>query len=430
MPGQVLDHRHGRGAHHRLAFGRDVTRQEDAEHRPAPHLRFRIDEAAGLLDDAVDGGKTEPRALTELLGRKERLEDLLHDLGRHTGAGVLDLDLHVVGGRHAGIAQPGRFGLGHIARADGDRAAIGHRVARIDHEVHHHLLELHEVGLHRPDALLVIDMERDLLADQPLEQHRQIVDVGRDFEDLRPQRLAAREGKKLPRQSGGPVRALLDRHQIVEARIARLVLEQQEVREADDGREHVVEVVRDAAGELAHGLHLLALRELSLELALVSHVERVEIDAFGRVLALLRAREIQPHRRIALAHKLRVDRLDHGFVRDGRSNRFGKARAARVRQELVHGDAIEGPLAPRPAEDAAERGVGAHDPPVLVKRRNGEGRVVEEAGEPHFGCAKGFVLRGALATVEDQSARLARARHPQAAPPDAAAAPGSRCRCP
>ena len=62
-------------------------------------------------------------------------------------------------------------------------------------------------------------------------------------------------------------------------RIARLVLEQQQVGEADDRGQHVVEVVRDAAGELAHRLHLLALRELRLELVLVGHVEGVDVDA-------------------------------------------------------------------------------------------------------------------------------------------------------
>ena len=51
---------------------------------------------------------------------------------------------------------------------------------------------------------------------------------------------------------------------------------QQHVREAEDGGQHVVEVVRDAAGELADDLHLLALRELRFERLLLGGVDDVE----------------------------------------------------------------------------------------------------------------------------------------------------------
>ena len=40
----------------------------------------------------------------------------------------------------------------------------------------------------------------------------------------------------------------------------------QEIEGADDDREHIVEVMGDAAGELAHRLHLLDLAELLLDL--------------------------------------------------------------------------------------------------------------------------------------------------------------------
>ena len=44
---------------------------------------------------------------------------------------------------------------------------------------------------------------------------------------------------------------------------------QAQLRIADDGREDVVEIVRDAAREGADGLHLLRLAQLPLELALL-----------------------------------------------------------------------------------------------------------------------------------------------------------------
>ena len=66
---------------------------------PLPGVGIRIDEAAGLLDDAVDGREAEAGALADLLGREERLEDLVDDLGRDAGAGVGHLDQHIVGRR-------------------------------------------------------------------------------------------------------------------------------------------------------------------------------------------------------------------------------------------------------------------------------------------------------------------------------------------
>src|SRR5262249_8879908 len=62
--------------------------QEDVERGALARLGIDIDEAAGLLDDAVDGGEPEARALADLLGRKERLEDLVADVGGNAGAGI------------------------------------------------------------------------------------------------------------------------------------------------------------------------------------------------------------------------------------------------------------------------------------------------------------------------------------------------------
>ena len=95
------------------------------------------------------------------------------------------------------------------------------------------------------------DVERDLLADQPAQQHRQVVQRLAEIEHLRPQRLLARERQQLPHQARGPVGVLLDLHDVLEGRIGRLVRVEQEVGRHHDGGQHVVEVVRDAAGELA-----------------------------------------------------------------------------------------------------------------------------------------------------------------------------------
>ena len=77
---------------------------------PRARLAVGEDVAAGLLDDAVDGGEAEPGAAADLLGGEERLEDLLHHLGRHAGAGVAHLDQHIFAGRHVALAELARLG--------------------------------------------------------------------------------------------------------------------------------------------------------------------------------------------------------------------------------------------------------------------------------------------------------------------------------
>ena len=48
---------------------------------PSPTLRIGEDEAARLLDDAVDGRQAEPGALADFLGGEERLEHLAEHVG-------------------------------------------------------------------------------------------------------------------------------------------------------------------------------------------------------------------------------------------------------------------------------------------------------------------------------------------------------------
>ncbi len=89
----------------------DVPGEEDAEGRAAPHLGIAEDEAAGLLDDAIDHGQAEAGALADFLGGEEGVEDLVADIGGNAGAGVLDLDDDVVGGGQLLFVVGGAFGL-------------------------------------------------------------------------------------------------------------------------------------------------------------------------------------------------------------------------------------------------------------------------------------------------------------------------------
>ena len=48
--------------------------------------------------------------------------------------------------------------------------------------------------------------------------------------------------------------------------IAGLMMHQQQIAKSDDGGQQIVEIMGNAAGELAHRLHLLRLGELQFEI--------------------------------------------------------------------------------------------------------------------------------------------------------------------
>ena len=141
---------------------------------------------------------------------------------------------------------------------DGQRAAAGHGVARIDREIDDDLLELALVDLDEAEVAAVHHLQLDVLADQPAQQVRQLGQHVGDVEDARLQGLLAREGQQLAHEVGGAVGVLLDLHDVGERLVARPVAQQQQIAEADHRGQQVVEVVGDAAGQLADRLHLLA----------------------------------------------------------------------------------------------------------------------------------------------------------------------------
>ena len=309
---------------------------------PLPISGIAEDEAAGLLDDAVDHRQAEAGALADLLGGEERLEDLLQHVRRDAGAGVLDLDQHVVGRRQFAIGE-GLALLGRdVAGAHRQVAAGRHRVARVDRQIDDHLLELADIDLDRPQVAAVIDLELDVVADQAGKQHAQIGQHVGQVQHLRPQRLLAREGQQLAHQRGRPVGVLLDVHDVGEGRVRRPMVGQQQVRRHDDGGQHVVEVVRDAAGKLPDRLHLLALRHLAFERLLLGRLDGVDD---GRLLGALAAGavgdrvDVEADVALLVAGQHGVDRRDVGLPLPGLLEGGGEGRPVALVDHRIEPDA-------------------------------------------------------------------------------------------
>ena len=256
-----------------------VARQVQAHHRPVADFGIDPDLATGLLGEAVDHRQAESGALSDRLGGEERVEGAGDHLRRHAGAAVADAQRDVLPGRQLALArrplvEPAVAGL------DGQPAAGRHRVARIDAQVEQRVLELARVDEGAPQPAgrdhLQRDPRTDGAPDQLLEAGDEAVRVGRS----RRQRLAAREREQPVGQRRRPPRRTL-RGADVAVDLAGAPLRQPRLHHlqgAGDAGQQVVEVVRDAAGELAHRLHLLRLPQLLLRLEAVSGVDRLGDD--------------------------------------------------------------------------------------------------------------------------------------------------------
>src|SRR5271163_806328 len=163
--------------------------QVNLKNRALARRAARKNKTTCLLDDTVYRRQTETSSGADLLGRKERVENASQVLLRDTGASIGHLDQHIVAGRHRLVPTSQLTLLVNICRANGERAAAGHCVARIHREIDDHLFKLPLVDLDKAEIAPMHDLELDVFPDQPFDQVPQFVkDIG-NVEDSRLQRL-------------------------------------------------------------------------------------------------------------------------------------------------------------------------------------------------------------------------------------------------
>jgi hypothetical protein len=150
--------------------------------------------------------------------------------------------------RHSPVTL--QLGHGRVLGPDGQNTAFWHGIARVHGKVDQGDLELGGVELDRPERRIEVELDPNV-ASQRLHEHIVHADDQRIHVDhLGLERVLAPEGQQL---AGQPT-SLLDGSQCVldETRSPLLGRPPQQIEIAHDDGEQVVEVVGDAAGELAH----------------------------------------------------------------------------------------------------------------------------------------------------------------------------------
>ncbi len=209
--------------------------------------------AARLAGKAVDLRQAEAGAPSDLLRREERLEDLVDPIGCDAAAGIADRDGHGIS-RPAGVARI-RPRRGRCARADGRhrRSRRAHWPRRLTRAVSNWLGSA-SIASGRSAASISSTIRR---SDHGPEHLRDALDLGHRVEDARIERLAAREGEQLAGELGGAVGRVRNGVDVAAAPVFGEIAPSRRSRRRADDRQEIVEVMGDAAGELADALHLL-----------------------------------------------------------------------------------------------------------------------------------------------------------------------------
>ncbi len=240
-------------------------------------LAIQPDVAPALLDDAVRHGESETGALSQFFGSEEGFEGAGLHFAIHAVACVAHEDLHVLSGFEIFGLADRVMSDAEIARLNGKPAASRHSVLRVDGQIDEHLLDLVRVGLHPSQIVLRQEGQLDILFNEAFEEAEEVADDVVEVDHFGAQHLAAAEGEQLTGEHGRAVGGLFDLGEpLAQILVAGIVQDDFDVA-IDDGQQ-VIEVVGNASGELAHGLHFLGLHELFFEVLLTGDILRQDVQ--------------------------------------------------------------------------------------------------------------------------------------------------------
>ncbi len=152
----------------------------------------------------------------------------------------------------------------HVPRLEREPSAMRHGVACVEHQVQDHLLDLSWV-CQDPARRAEYRDEVDGVAEHRLQQHPHAIGHLVQIERFWREYLAPAVGEELVRQLGGALCAGEHHVRVVPEGAVRREPSLQELAVTHDDDESVVEIVRNAAGELADRPELLLLPELGFE---------------------------------------------------------------------------------------------------------------------------------------------------------------------
>src|SRR5207253_8008157 len=155
-----------------------------------------------------------------------------------------------------------RFVQFDIRSLDRQIASFRHRITGIDDQVQDDLFDLPRIRFDEAQSRLQDGLQMDVLADQGLEHGLKVRYYGIQVQHFQVLNLPAAEGQQLACQGCGPPSRFLDMLDVFASKEIGSEAVDHKFTVAGNGRQQVVEVMRDAAGKPADRLHLLSLAKL------------------------------------------------------------------------------------------------------------------------------------------------------------------------
>ena len=171
-----------------------------------------------------------------------------------------------------------------VSSLDRQAAAVRHRIARIQRQIHEHLLDLAGIRFHASKRRRQHHRDLDLLADQPAQHLTRLLHHGIAVQQARFEHRFPAEQQQLTGQQCGPLTGITNGCQVVtQPIIDREAIDQRLGVAVDDGQE-IVEIMRDSTRKLTDCLHLLGLAQLFFEPDAIGDVlcRSNELDGRGR----------------------------------------------------------------------------------------------------------------------------------------------------
>ena len=180
----------------------------------------------------------------------------------HAFAAVRDVDPKIFPGRQLGQAV---LVEEELVRGDRQAAPLRHGIARIHREVEQRILELAAVDHGDQPAVRQSGVDRHILAQDPAQQRNEVAHQLVEVHGHGPQRLQPGKGQQPLRQLAAAQHGLLRMIEKLDSRLAGRQGLAQKLEIPMGHRQQIVEVMGNAAGQLADGLDLERLAQLRLE---------------------------------------------------------------------------------------------------------------------------------------------------------------------
>src|ERR1700733_2512790 len=261
----ILDHKDGflpsfnlvGGSGDQSILAGHVSWKVELDRRSGAHLGIDFYVSARLLEEAISHCEAQACSFVLRLGREKRLIDPLQDIRRNAGTCVGHRDHHILPRRQILILANILVVEGGVAGLGSQPAFTVHRVAGVDRKVQNRILELIRIDEAIPETASDHRLDLDLPAERATKHLIHAFDQTPGVHHPRFQRLAPCESEQLRgkfRSARNAGQRALDPH--LGPGIAGDVLAEQ-LQVSADHLQQIVEVVGDAACELANRLQLL-----------------------------------------------------------------------------------------------------------------------------------------------------------------------------